>query len=319
MSQPERLQWIDAAIRAEQFPNVKVVQQRFEVSRRTVFGDIRYLRDRMNAPIVHDRVRGGWTYTSTSFVFPTLLITTQEAGALSRALIAAVEFLGKGDAEPLRLLLQSCTRFLPDLDQRHLETVTGAIRPSHNVSIPDALLEDCRRAVKTRQRVLILYYSLHRNEMRERTVRPYHIINHLGEYHLVAWCEMRSAIRQFYAGRIREWTVLSPANAFLPDPDFDINHYRRGLHLRHGEETVLVKARFTPYQARWIRERSYHPTQTIEDLPDGGLVLTLHVAGVAEVRRWLLGYGGEVEVLEPATLRDEIACEAKRLSKIYDA
>ena len=114
--------------------------------------------------------------------------------------------------------------------------------------------------------------------------------------------------------------MLEPDAAFVRDPDFDADAYfRRGLGLQHGEEPQTVRVRFSAYQARWIRERRYHPSQEIEELPDGGLLLTLCVAGMAEVRRWLLGYGAEAEVLEPAELREEIAAHAKKLTEIYAA
>ena len=79
----------------------------------------------------------------------------------------------------------------------------------------------------------------------------------------------------------------------------------------------MVRIRFSPYQARWIRERRYHESQVNEEQPDGGLIVTLRVAGTEEVRRWALGYGAEAEVLEPASLRAALAEEAKKLAKIY--
>jgi predicted DNA-binding transcriptional regulator YafY len=51
--------------------------------------------------------------------------------------------------------------------------------------------------------------------------------------------------------------------------------------------------------------------------PDGGLILTMQVAGIEEVRRWLLGYGAEAEALEPAELRVALAAEIKKMRNIY--
>jgi len=46
-------------------------------------------------------------------------------------------------------------------------------------------------------------------------------------------------------------------------------------------------------------------------------LVTLRVAGTEEIRRWVLGYGAEAEVLEPTSLREALAEEAKKLAKIY--
>lgn len=46
-------------------------------------------------------------------------------------------------------------------------------------------------------------------------------------------------------------------------------------------------------------------------LPDGDLILSLNVAETAEIKGWILGFGQEAEVLEPASLREEIRAEAE--------
>ena len=117
---------------------------------------------------------------------------------------------------------------------------------------------------------------------------------------------------------MREWRLLPEYCAFVRRPEFDLDAYlRQSLHLQRGQEQVTVRSRFSAYQARWVRERQYHPSQQIEELPDGGLILTAQVAGTEEVKRWLMGYGADVEVLEPAALREQIRQEIEILQKIY--
>ena len=149
-------------------------------------------------------------------------------------------------------------------------------------------------------------------------MRPYFLIFWQGEPYLITFCEWRQAIRTFALGRIRQYQVLPGDRAYVPPDDFDVDAYlARGLHLRHDDEMVKVRVRFSAYQARWIRERRYHPSQQIAEQPDGSLILSMEVAGTEEVRRWLLGYGAEVEALEPASLREEMAAEAKKLQEMY--
>jgi hypothetical protein len=76
-----------------------------------------------------------------------------------------------------------------------------------------------------------------------------------------------------------------------------------------------VKVLFACSLARYIRDRLWHPTQKFHDLADGRLEMTLWVADTFEVRRWILGFGPEAEVLEPATLRDALRREAEVLAR----
>lgn len=321
MSQLERLYWIDSQIRSRQFPNADTVVQQFGVSRRTAFADRDCLKESLHAPLAFDTQRGGWTYTDPSYVLPLLTLTAQEASSLHRTLLAAQEYLGAAEAEPLRLLRERLAVYLPSLRPNPIsphESVQGAVHPACGLSTAQDLLQACHQAIQERQRLRLLYHSVGRDAVQERTVQPYHLLNWRGEDYLIAWCEWRKDWRQFFLGRVREWSLLATSHAFTPHPDFDVAAYLgRGLDLMHGPEMVRVQVRFSAYQARWVRERRYHESQETQELVDGSLLLTLRVAGTAEVRRWLLGYGAEVEVLEPTILREEMATEAKKVAKLY--
>ena len=316
MSQIERLYWIDNQIRSQAYPNAEAVCQKFGVSRRTAFADHRHLTDNLGAPLIHDRRRGGWTYTDPTYLLPFLALTEREASTLRRSLLAAREYLAAPDAAPVSALAQRLQPFLPALTQTAAESMGGAIEAG--ISAPSALFDDCRRGIGERCRLRLLYYSAHNNAITDRIVQPYHLHHWRGEPYLIAWCELRQTFRDFFLGRIREWTLLPVPSAFTPDAAFDVEAYLQdGFALHHGEALVTVRVRFSPYQARWIRERRYHPSQQCVDRPDGSLEMTLALAGTAEVKRWLLGYGAEVEVLEPLSLRQELAAEANKLGEIY--
>jgi hypothetical protein len=78
---------------------------------------------------------------------------------------------------------------------------------------------------------------------------------------------------------------------------------------------VTVRILFERRLGHYIREQLWHPSQRIRDLPDGRVEVTLRVADTLEVRRWILGYGIQAEVIEPAAMREELRCEAMQLAK----
>jgi predicted DNA-binding transcriptional regulator YafY len=316
MSQTERLYWIDAQIRANRYPNAQQVSEHFGVTKRTAYADRDHLIHHLNAPLVYDRQRGGWKYTDTTYVLPFLALSEPEAAALRRSLLAAQEYLSESDAHPVRLLFE---RLAPYLSAPATpESIGGSIHFTPEAAVAPELMETCRRAIRNRHRLRLRYYSAHRDAETERIVRPYHLHNFQGEWHLIGWCEWREDFRQFFLGRIRAYELLEPDATFVRDPQFEVDRYlKQGLGLQHGQEPVQVRVRFSPRQARWIRERRYHASQQTEELPDGGLIVTLQVAGTEEVARWLLSYGAEAEALEPPALRAEIARQVKNLAKIY--
>jgi hypothetical protein len=55
----------------------------------------------------------------------------------------------------------------------------------------------------------------------------------------------------------------------------------------------------------------------VQDAIDGGCVLRMRVAGLGEVKRWVLQFGAEAKVLKPASLRREVVGELKMARGVY--
>ena len=80
-------------------------------------------------------------------------------------------------------------------------------------------------------------------------------------------------------------------------------------------QTIVIK--FTGLAADLVREREWHPSQKMKDLPKGGLLLTLRLGNLNEISGWILRWGAEAEVVKPAALREIIGRSARELVKTY--
>ena len=78
-----------------------------------------------------------------------------------------------------------------------------------------------------------------------------------------------------------------------------------------GGKPELVELVFDTAMAGYIRERVWHESQTLEDRPDGSVVLRLNVAVGFELKAWIKSFAPHARVLEPARLREEIAAELR--------
>ena len=100
--------------------------------------------------------------------------------------------------------------------------------------------------------------------------------------------------------------------------DFDANTYLAdSWGIMRSEDLTEVVLQFNPQVAALVRERTWHPSQTIDELADGGLLFTLRVSDPREMRPWIRSWGADVQVLEPVSLRDEMTEEARRLADLY--
>ncbi len=96
---------------------------------------------------------------------------------------------------------------------------------------------------------------------------------------------------------------------FIPPDDFDLDEYMRdSFGVIHTDvEKVVIK--FHPSLERYLKENIWHPSQVFKKDKGGNVVLTMEVGGLVEVMSWVLGFGRQAEVMEPAHLRQAVAEE----------
>ena len=68
-----------------------------------------------------------------------------------------------------------------------------------------------------------------------------------------------------------------------------------------------------------VSERRWHPSQRIKWLgkKESDLKMVLELSSFEEIRRWILSWGAQVEVLEPAELRTSIREESENVRSVY--
>jgi len=224
------------------------------------------------------------------------LLRPTEVGVLGAAVTSAFEKIG-------RVLSRDALRLLEQMR----ETIgVRAVGPKLQVPAAEhvALIE---QALLERRRLDIRYYSMSRDEETRRQVDPYHLTVYEGGVYLVGYCHLRKTERIFSVERVRELKVL--ATRFTVRPGFNAQEYLRHTWGIIKGEIVPVKVIFAKSIARYIRDRLWHPTQKFRELSDGRLEMSLRVADTLEVRRWILGYGAQAEVVEPQSLREALRLE----------
>jgi predicted DNA-binding transcriptional regulator YafY len=304
-------------IRDGRTPNASTLARTLEVTPRTIQRDLDYLRDQLGAPIEYDRKRHGYFATDPSYQLPVLTVTEGELLALFLAERALQQYRDTPFATELRRLFEKLTVLLPDRVSLHLDHLVAAceVRQSPaDLGDPDRFRR-LLRAVQRGRQLELLYWSASRDETVRRIVDPYHLASVEGDWYLVAHCHLREDVRMFVPARIRE--LKETGKTFERPADFRIADYLDvGFRRMRGAGPVqTVRLRFTPAAARYIRERTWHPSQELHEEADGGCIVTMRVNCLFELKRWALSFGAECEVLEPDELRAEIATEIARMQR----
>lgn len=317
-----RIYYLDQQLRAGKYPNVPRLARELEVQARTIERDIEHMRDRLGAPIAYDHKQKGYYYTSDGFRLPPLRLTEGEMVALFLGQKLLAQCAGTPLEEPVRSAFEKVCTLLPVGISVDFDTLEQAI--SFNL---EPLRGDERRiaeiyhrlagAIQHKATVWVRYYSAARNEFSQRHIDPYHLRYFHGAWYLIAFCHWRKELRVFAIDRIQE--LRETGATFTPIPDFSLEDFLGGsLGIEVGEHPEEVAIRFDSHQARWIRERRWHQTQTLKPQPDGSLILRMTVSGLGEVKRWVLSFGSHAEVLAPESLRREVSQELKKAVTLYE-
>ena len=169
----------------------------------------------------------------------------------------------------------------------------------------DALATGDRRRAPRRPRQILL--------------DPYTLLVYKKGLYLVGYSHRHEAIRTFAFDGIREVDWLRGESFEYPD-DYHPSQLIEGAFGLIGGEPQRVRIRFSPNVARYIERSLWHPSQKIRKLRgEGGAVeLTMDVALTVELTSWILGFGKNANVAEPADLRRMIAEEIGEMSRTYE-
>jgi len=104
--------------------------------------------------------------------------------------------------------------------------------------------------------------------------------------------------------RIRQ--LVATSESFQVSSAFDPKRLEAEAFGASWEEPMQVVVRFSADQAPYVKEREWHPSQRLKDLPDGRVELTFTAGGEFEIIRWILGWGPAAEVVRPRRLRERV-------------
>lgn len=288
------------------------------VSKRTVYRDLDAMSLDAALPIWQDG--GRWGLEAGAFL-PPLNLTLHEAMTLFLAARVLAKASDEQDTELIGAFLKLAEILPPVLAEHVRATIDAFVATVAADERFTRVLRVLTEAWAQRRVVAIAYdagvYDPAKGPRRTR-VRPYLIepsaLTHA--LYLIGWDEEREARRTFKVERILE-ASLTP-EAFEPDPDWDpVTALRDGWDVIADQPVVPIAVRFGPAVARRVAETRWHPSQRLEWRDDGSLVWRGRVAGTHEVRVWILGWGADAEVLEPRSLRDEVAGELRRAAEAY--
>ncbi len=291
---------------------------RLECSKPTLHRIIAMMRTHLNAPIESTML--GYRYTQPRagdpYELPGLWFTASELQALAvvhRLLADTGSGLLEEHIAPLSKRLEQLARH----HRLNLGEAASRLRfPAIATRSVGPAFQVVASATLQRRKLWMEYHARSSDERTERTVSPQRLTHYREVWYLDAWDDTRDALRSFAIDRIQRPTLLKDRALDVAEADLDA-HYASAYGIFGGKADQIAVLRFSKERARWVADEQWHPQQQGQHLADGSYELRIPYSDPRELVMDILRHGPEVEVIEPAQLRERVTDHLRRTLDRY--
>lgn len=216
---------------------------------------------------------------------------------------------------------QHADKVLDDTDLGRWTDKAAIIRQGPVLKLPpigDDVQELVYRGLLESRRLDVGYRSKGQARPNRITLNPLGLVLRAGVVYLVATSWDYEDIRHYVLHRMSTPELLD-------DPVTTPPGFRLAAHIREDRRfsyplttsKIELKALFEADTAVHLTESRLATDHRATEQSDGRVLIEATVADTADLRWWLLGFGSDVEVLAPETLRAEFRDQARRMRSTY--
>lgn len=295
----DRIVAILIQLQSKKIVKAQELAQRFEVSLRTIYRDIRTL-EASGVPIYSE---AGVGYAlMDGYRLPPVMFTREEVGSF----IAAEKLMQKftdpslgshytSAMYKLKSVLKSTDKdWLSNIESRVLMQTSEPLFHDKSPNTLSLLFE----SIAEKKQILLTYKTLEADHPSNRNIEPVGVFHDHNNWYFLGYCHLRKDYRQFRTDRIE--AILKT------EFDFTIEHDSLETYLNKTETIPTTKVRILIDKkiARYLTyERKYHGYVSQKEL-DGSIEMTFMSRDIQEAfPRWFLMFGDYATILEPESLK----------------
>ena len=285
-------------------------------STRTIQRDLNALESELGAPLVEAPGRR-WRLLPGSTPIGAVRFTLHEARALFLAARVMLRHAGEQDADGIAALEKLADALPPPLS-RQVRSAAAQLNRNPLRSNRQQVLRTLTEGWAASQTVLIQYRSAQSKTTRRVELDPYLLEpspNGAATY-VIGYSHHHAQVRTFKLDRI-EAAELTRQEFQANDIHELSDKMQRSWGIVYGDDEFEVTVDFEAEVADRVSETTWHPSQRLTRLEDGGVRLELRLPSFLEFVPWVRSWGSAAHVVAPDELRAEIAEDFERASARY--
>ena len=319
MGQFDRIYQYKSLFRRKALLNKQEILAALEISEATFKRDLEKMRDFYNYDIVYDRFDNGYRLVNTdqTYELPGLMFTHKEL----LALLTIQNMMTELEPSLLGPKLQPLQDRLAELlaaEGLSIQSLTKRIRAVHagKRRLELKSFQSVAQGTIERKKLHVHHYNRTRDETTERDISPQQLVHYRDNWYVDAWCHKREKLLSFSVDAITQCDILE-ATAKEMDQQEVQKQMQAGYGIFSGEDVQWAKLKFSAQRARWVQNEEWHPEQKGSVHQDGTYTLEIPYSDERELIADVLRFGGEVEVMAPQSLRQNVTQAIQSAAALY--
>jgi len=303
MNRLDRLSAIIIQLQSRKIVRAQDIADRYTISLRTVYRDIRSLEE-AGIPLIGEP---GVGYSLLEgYRLPPVMFTREEATAFITAekLVASLTDSANGNLfssalDKVRAVLKGSEKdYLEHIDDK-IAVVRGSRKPG--IGLADNPLQVILKAVAEKRVMDLDYFAYYRQEHTQRKIEPIGVFYLDHYWHLIAWCKERGGYRDFRFDRIER---IGPTEEGFADRHPSIKNYIRDQYkdIKLEEVTLLVDKQ----AALHLGEQKYYNGYVSENMTAKGVEMQFLTISVEGFARWFMSIADLAVIIHSEALKKKV-------------
>jgi len=311
MNRLDRLTAILIQLQSKRVVTAQEIAERFNVSLRTVYRDIRTLEEG-GIPLTGE---AGVGYSiMDGYRLPPVMFTKEEATAFLTAEKLIEKLTDESTDESYKSAMYKIKAVLRASEKDYLETLDKHIEVLYSPYMPPRKslpnpIQVILKSISEKRLLTIEYFSNQNPEKTTRNIEPVGVFYLTNYWHLIAFCHLRNDYRDFRTDRISK---ISETTLLFKKEHPPLKTYLKQISKEQGLHTVVIRVNKQVIK-NFGDQLFYNGFISQQELKDS-VEMTFLPYSLEGFARWYMMFGDHAKIIKPAELKAIVSKITKEIS-----
>jgi predicted DNA-binding transcriptional regulator YafY len=302
MNRIDRIAAILIQLQSRRVVKAADIAERFNISLRTVYRDVKTLEE-AGIPLMGE---AGVGYSiMDGYRLPPVMFTREEATAFLTAEKFIETLTDSSTSANYRSAMYKVRAVLKNTEKELLEGMDDRIEVLKSMAranvAPTDHIQTILHSIAQKKVLTLNYFAQHSQELTKRYVEPVGIFYSASYWHLIAWCRLRSAYRDFRVDRIKNLNVTE--YSYTSEHPTLKEYIAQTAHDQDLERVVIsVDQQIHSH----MEQQKYYSGFISERKVGKSIEMTFLTHSVEGFARWFMMFGDNADILESERLKKEV-------------